>query len=90
MAMTDYWLSKLFFDLQDPALRARYCADRRDVLRDYRLKPEVVAALLADDVSALAPLVNAYLLRYYFSYVGMPDDVFIGKLRELAQEPAKG
>ena len=37
------------------------------MLARYRLKPEVRAAVLADDVAVLARLVNPYLLRYYFS-----------------------
>ena len=59
----------------------------------YPLKPEVVAALDANDVTALAPLVNPYLLRFYFQCTGMPDAEFIGKLRTLlpqAQGAAHG
>jgi hypothetical protein len=81
--MTDYWLSKLFFDLQDKTAAAAYRADRAKGLQRYPLKPEVQAALLADDVAVLAPLVNPYLLRYYFQVIGMPDQEFIGKLRAL-------
>jgi hypothetical protein len=87
--MTDYRLSKLFYDLQQPELRARYRADRRAVIARYGLKPEVVQALLSDDVAALAPLVNAYLLRYYFSYIGMPDEAFIARLRAIAPAAAE-
>jgi hypothetical protein len=79
-AMTDYWLSKLCFDLQDPGAAAAYRRDRESVLRAYALKPEVRAALDAEDVAALVPYVNAYLLRFYFVAVGMPDDVFMQKL----------
>jgi hypothetical protein len=82
--MTDYWLSKLFYDLQQPALAASYRADRGSVLARYPLKPEVVAAVKADDVGALAPLVNPYLLRYYFTIIGTRDDVFIERLRQTA------
>jgi hypothetical protein len=81
--MTDYWLSKLFFDLQDKTAATAYRADRRPMLDHYSLKPEIRAAVLADDVAALAPHVNPYLLRYYFQVVGMPDQEFIGKLRAL-------
>ncbi len=90
--MTDYWLSKLFFDLQNPATAAEYRAGRAKVLARYPLKPEMRAAALADDVTALAPHVNAYLLRYYFQVVGMPDAQFIGRLRALkpAAEKAHG
>jgi hypothetical protein len=82
--MTDYWLSKLFYDLQQPALSAEYRADRVKVLDRYGIKPEVKAAVLADDVGAIARLVNPYLLRYYFSIIGMKDDAFITRLRATA------
>ncbi|HXQ50079.1 MAG TPA: hypothetical protein VN802_03205 [Stellaceae bacterium] len=82
--MTDYWVSKLFFDLQRPGAAAEYRADRALVLARYPLKPEARAAVLADDVAVLARLVNPYLLRYYFSCIGTPDDVFIKRLRESA------
>ncbi|HUK61144.1 MAG TPA: hypothetical protein VLV50_18080 [Stellaceae bacterium] len=82
--MTDYWVSKLFYDLQTPETAREYRADRAAVLARYRLKPEVHAAVLADDVAVLARLVNPYLLRYYFSIIGTPDDVFIRRLREAA------
>src|SRR6185312_148306 len=66
--MTDYWVSKLFYDLSQPdGPKAQYRADREAVLARYPLKPEVRQAVLADDVTALARLVNPYLLRYYFS-----------------------
>jgi hypothetical protein len=86
--MTDYWLSKMFFDLQSPAAVAEYRANRATVLDRYPLKPEVRAAVLADDVGALAQLVNPYLLRYYFTAAGMPDKIFIEKLRESGQAKA--
>jgi len=82
--MTDYWLSKLFFDLQDRALAADYRSDRTAVLARYPLKPEIQDAVRTDDIAVLAPLVNPYLLRYYFQVVGMPDQVFIHKIRETA------
>jgi Aromatic-ring-opening dioxygenase LigAB, LigA subunit len=79
--MRDYWLSKLFFDLQTPSAAAEYRADREQVLARYPLKPEVRAALAADDVAALAPLVNAYLLRFYFLVAGMPEEEFVRRIR---------
>lgn len=83
--MTDYWVSKLFFDLQQPAVAAEYRVDRAAVLARYPVKPEARAAVLADDVAALAQLVNPYLLRYYFSIIGTPDAVFI---KGLGEKPA--
>jgi hypothetical protein len=93
VAMTDYWLSKLFFDLQSPPAAAEYRADRAKVLARYPLAPEVLKALAANDVAALAPLVNPYLLRFYFQCIGMPDAEFIAKMRALmpaAKEAAHG
>ena len=82
--MTDYWLSKLFFDLQhDPKLAADYRADMASVIDRYEIKPDVRRALLADDVGTIAPLVNAYLLRFYFQIRGMPEAEFIARLHAL-------
>jgi len=82
--MTDYWLSKLFFDLQhDPQLAGAYRADMPSVLDRYQIKPDVRRALLDDDVAALSPLVNAYLLRFYFQIRGMPEADFIARLHAM-------
>jgi len=88
-AMTDYWLSKLFFDLQqDQKLAAEYRTDMAVVIDRYEIKPHVRKALLADDLSVIAPLVNAYLLRFYFQIRGMPETEFIARLHAL--KPEKG
>jgi hypothetical protein len=88
--MRDYWLSKLFYDVQSNA--AEYRADRVKFLARYPLKPEVQQALLRDDVAFLAQRVNPYLLRFYFGAAGMKDDEFIKRLRESAPAtvPAHG
>src|SRR6266852_805555 len=71
--MTDYRVSKLFFDLQhDPKLAAEYRADMPAVLDRYEIKP----------------LVNAYLLRFYFQIRGMPQAEFIARLHAL--KPKEG
>jgi hypothetical protein len=92
--MTDYWLSKLFFDLQhDAKLAADYRADMGAVIDRYEIAPHIRKALLDDDVAVLSPLVNAYLLRFYFQIRGMPEREFIARLNALqdgtAREPAK-
>ena len=79
--MRDYWLSKLFFDLQTPAVAGEYRADRGKVLARYPLKPEVRAAVERDDVAYVAKLVNPYLLRFYFHMAGMPEDEFLREIR---------
>lgn len=80
---TDYWLSKLFYDLQSPVASAEYRADPATVIARYPLEDDVRQALLDDDMRVLAPRVNAYLLRYYFGARGMSDDAFIAGIREL-------
>lgn len=81
MKRTDFALSKLFFDLQKGPAAAEYRADRVAVIDRYGLEPEIRAAVLADDVAKLAPLVNPYLLRYYCSAAGMPEAEFLEKIR---------
>ena len=78
--MRDYWLSRLFFDLQSPALAAEFRADREKVLARYELQPAVKAAIARVDVPFLAERTNSYLLRYYFFTIGMKDDEFIKRL----------
>ena len=82
--MADYWLNKLFFDLQQPALSAEYKKDRESVLSRYPLRPELRRAVLADDLPAIALHVNAYLLRFYFAICGMKDAEFIRRVNEIS------
>ena len=79
--MRDYWLSKLFYDLQSPPLADEYRADRAKLLARYPLKPEVRAAVENDDVAYLPKLVNPYLLRFYFLMAAMPEDDFLRRIR---------
>jgi hypothetical protein len=78
--MRDYWLSKLFFDLQSPQVAAEFRADRDAVLKRYSLSPEVRKAIAEDDAPFLAQRTNAYLLRYYFFTIGMKDAEFVRRL----------
>ena len=77
----DFWVSKLFFDLQAPAVAAEFRADRDAVMKRYPLAENVRKAILDDDVPFLAQRTNAYLLRYYFFAAGMKDEEFIRRLR---------
>jgi hypothetical protein len=87
--MTDYHLSKLFYDLHnDEKLAAEYRAGMAPVIGRYQLKPRVRHALLDDDVGTLAPLVNPYLLRFYFQVRGMPQPEFIARLNALGTKKA--
>lgn len=87
---TDYWLSKLMYDLQDPKLREEYRADRAAVMSRYKLEPVVVRALETHDINVLAPRVNAYLLRFYYQYSGVKDPEFIAGLRSLPKDYLHG
>ena len=80
--MRDYWLSKLMFDLQQPAAAEEFKANREAVLARYPLKPEVRAAVDADDVTTLAKLVNPYLIRFYFVAVGRNEAWFLERIRK--------
>ncbi len=78
----DYWMSKLFFDLQDPARAAEYRSNPERVLDRYPLGVEVRKRILARDVPYLAKLTNPYLLRYFFFASGMKDAEFMRRLRD--------
>ena len=81
----DYWLNKLFFDIQQPELAAQYKKDREAVMSRYPLSAELRRAVLSDDLATLAPHVNAYLLRFYFQIRGMPESEFMARLHALQQ-----
>ena len=86
--MRDYWLNKLFFDLQQPELVAQFRKDREAVLARYPMSAEVRRAVMDDDIAVLVPRTNAYLLRFYFAICGMKDAEFIRRLNELPVKPA--
>lgn len=87
--MTDYWLSKLMFDLQSPDNKARWNADQDGMLKEYPLRPEIRQAMLDCDVPVLAAHVNAYLLRFYLSSTGMKDDELMARLHALKTHDLK-
>jgi hypothetical protein len=84
----DYWLNKLFFDIQQPAVATEYKKDRDAVLARYPMAPELRAALISDDIATIAPHVNAYLLRFYYAIVGMKDAEFIRRLNGIPNAPS--
>lgn len=81
--MRDYWLSKLFFDLQVPEAAEEYRADPDRVLDRYPLlKPEIRRAVIREDVAELARLVNPYLLRFFFFAIGKSESWFLERIRK--------
>jgi hypothetical protein len=87
--MRDYWLSRFFFEMQQPEVRLRFAADPQGMMDSYRLKPEVQAAVRADDIAVLGRLTNPYLLRFYFGYIGMPEAEFLRKIRAQGAQPTE-
>ena len=82
--MTDFWLSKLFFDMQDLAVREQFRADPEAVMDRYHLPAQTQAAVRSSDLDYLAPRVNPYLLRYYCGYIDMSDEEFLRRIRATA------
>jgi hypothetical protein len=81
--MRDYWLNKLFFDLQQPAVSAEFKKDRDAVLARYPMSAKLRQAVIDDDIGALVPHTNAYLLRFYYAILGVKDAEFIERLNAL-------
>lgn len=79
----------MFFDLQSsPDRIAQWRKDRGPIMDEYPLSDEMREAVLADDIAAIAPNVNAYLLRFYVAICGIKDPEFIATLQ--AMKPAEG
>ncbi|HXE17383.1 MAG TPA: hypothetical protein VN632_09135 [Stellaceae bacterium] len=81
--MSLYYLQKLLYNLnRDPALQARFKADRPSVLADYDLNAEELKALTDPDVGLLYVLgVNGQLLMHYAALVGQSWDEYIAAMR---------
>jgi hypothetical protein len=78
------------FDLgRNPADAAAWRKDKRPILDRYPLRPEIRAAVLADDMAVLGRHVNAYLLRFYFGLCGMSEPELLARLHAL-KEPVHG
>ena len=79
-----YRLSKLFYTLHvDQQLAARYRKDRESVLAEFDLADDLKDALRRDDIAALAPHTNGFLLRYYFIAAGVPESEFLAGLQRI-------
>tara|TARA_B100000686_G_scaffold261138_1_gene274017 strand:+ start:2559 stop:2837 length:279 start_codon:yes stop_codon:yes gene_type:complete len=71
--MTDYWLNKLIFDLQKPDGKEQWAHNRKEIISKYQLSSEITNALLKDDIGALLPHVNPYLMRFFLLMLGYDD-----------------
>ncbi len=81
--MSLYYLQKLLYTLnREPAVQARFKADRDFVLADYDLNAEELKALTDPDVGLLYVLgVNGQLLMHYAALVGQSWDEYIAAMR---------
>ena len=86
VALVDYWLSRMIFDLsRDPLSVAQWRKDRRPFMDRYKLRPEIREAVLTDDMRVLTRHVNAYLLRFYFGLCGMSEPELLDRLHALKE-----
>ena len=74
--MTDYWLNKLIFDLQEAGGKGLWTnAEKRLSFVDaYKVSPAIRQALIDDDFTTLQPLINPYLMRNFLLFCGLGDD----------------
>jgi hypothetical protein len=61
--MRDYWLNKLFFDIQQPAVAAEYKKDRDAVLARYPMSAELRRAVIEDDIAKIAQFLQDNWVR---------------------------
>jgi hypothetical protein len=90
--MTDYWLNKLIFDLQEAGGRGLWTdpEQRRTFIDRYKISPRIRQALIADDFATLQPLVNPYLLRNFLLFCGLDDEGSNKVLHALHDGPQPG
>ena len=87
--MTDYWLNKMFFDLQGPGGKERWRDNRLAVLDKYPLEPELRQALIDDDFAVIQRAANPYLLRFHLLISGYDDAKSMALLHGLADREEK-
>ena len=90
--MTDYWLNKLIFDLQEAGGKGLWTdAEKRlAFIGNYKLSPAIRQALIDDDFALLHPLINPYLMRAYLLFCGLDDDQSNTVLHGLHDGPQPG
>ncbi len=86
--MSLYYLQKLLYELnRDPRTRARFEADREDVLADYDLTDEEREAVLKPDIGVLYILgVNGQILMHYAAQCGYAWNEYLDAMRDALKE----
>ncbi len=74
--MTDYWLNKLIFDLQEAGGRGLWTdsAKRLAFIDGYKVSPAIRQALIGEDFATLRPLINPYRMRNFLLFCGLDDE----------------
>ena len=67
-------------------MSAEFKKDRDAVLARYPMSAELRRAVVEDDIGALVPHTNAYLLRFYYAILGVKDAEFIERLNALTDD----
>jgi hypothetical protein len=82
--MSLYYVQKMLYQLnRDPGMRARFQANREDVLAEYQLTEEERNALLEGDVGLLYVMgVNGQILMHYSALIGQKWDEYIAAMRQ--------
>ncbi len=82
--MSLYAVQKLLYQLnRDPGVRARFEADREDVLAGFDLTEEELGAVRDADIGLLYVLgVNGQLLMHYGALVGLEWDEYLQAMRD--------
>lgn len=82
--MSLYYVQKLLYQLnRDPHVRKRFETDMDDVLQDYALTDEEIAAIRKPDIGLLYVLgVNGQILMHYAAMCGYEWREYIEAMRE--------
>ena len=70
-------------------MSAEFKKDRDAVLARYPMSADLRRAVIEDDIGALVPHTNAYLLRFYYAILGVKDAEFIERLNALTDTTTK-
>jgi len=86
--MSLYAVQKLIYQLnRDPRIRARFESDRDDVLSEFELSDEELAAITKPDIGLLYVLgVNGQLLMHYAAMTGFAWPEYIQAMRDGIEE----
>ena len=82
--MSLYYLQKVLYELnRDPKVREAYENDFADLLGDYDLTDEEIAALKEPDIGLLYVLgVNGQILMHYAAICGYEWDAYLAAMRD--------